>query len=83
MQMIAPADMRGRMGALIVMVSNIGGFALGPMMVGALTDYVYGAPEKVGLSVATTLAQIGPLAMGLIWIARRGFVMRVRANEVV
>jgi len=81
MQMVAPPAMRGRMAALIVLVTNLGGFALGPMLVGALTDYVYRDEMKVGLSVATAILTIGPVAALLVWRIRPSFTARVAATS--
>lgn len=76
-QMISPPEMRGRMGALIVLVTNIGGFALGPMMVGALTDYVFRDEQWVGVSIATLIVIVGSLATLIIWHVRPAFARRV------
>lgn len=73
-QMITPVAMRGRFAALVVLASNLFGYAFGPMLVGAITDYVFHDPNKVGLSIAITMATIGPIAAWLIWSARRDFV---------
>jgi MFS family permease len=76
-QMIAPPAMRGRFGALAVLASNLFGFAFGPMLVGAITDYGFGDPNKVGASVAIVLVTVCPFASWLIWTARADFVRRL------
>ena len=76
-QMIAPPAMRGRFGALCVLASNLFGFAFGPMLVGAITDYGFGDPNKVGASVAIVMIAICPFASWLIWSARGDFVRRL------
>lgn len=73
-QMVTPVEMRGRFGALAVLASNLFGYAFGPMLVGAITDYVFRDPDKVGVSVAITLVGIAPIAAWLIWSARRDFL---------
>ncbi|MBO9377237.1 MFS transporter [Sphingomonas histidinilytica] len=78
-QMIAPPAMRGRFGALVVLASNLFGFAFGPMLVGAITDYGFGDPNKVGVSVAIVLVLVCPFAAWLIWNARGDFVRRLAA----
>lgn len=73
-QMITPVQMRGRFGALAVLSSNLFGYAFGPMLVGALTDYVFQDPNKIGLSIALVAIGIAPLAAWLIWSARQDFL---------
>ena len=75
--MIAPSAMRGRFGALTLLSSNLFGFAFGPMLVGAITDYGFGDPDKVGVGVAIVLLAMGPFAAWLIWSTRRDFVRRL------
>lgn len=78
-QMISPVAMRGRFGALAVLVSNLGGLALGPMLIGALTDYLFADPDQVGSAIAVTLVVLGPAAGAMIWWARPRFLERLDA----
>lgn len=80
-QMIAPISMRGRFGALAVLISNLGGMALGPMLIGALTDYGYRDPDKVGVAIATALLVLGPAAALCISWARPAFLARLDADH--
>lgn len=73
-QMIAPLEMRGRFAALAVLASNLFGFAFGPMLVGAITDYVFGDPAMIGYAIAISLVATGPAAAWLIWSARADFL---------
>lgn len=81
-QMIAPPAMRGRFGALVVLASNLFGFAFGPMLVGAITDYGFRDPDKIGVSIAVVLVLICPFAAWLIWSARGDFVRRLGVAPV-
>lgn len=76
-QMIAPVEMRGRFAALMVLASNLCGYALGPMLIGFLTDYVFGDPMKLGWSIITCLLIAGPLAAWMVWSARGDFLRRL------
>lgn len=80
-QMIAPVPMRGRFAALAVLMSNLGGFAFGPMLVGAITDYGFGDPDQVGNSIALALIIVGPLGAALTWWARPPFMARLAVGE--
>ncbi|WP_232307527.1 MFS transporter [Sphingobium chungbukense] len=73
-QMIAPIEMRGRFAALMVLASNLCGYAFGPMLIGFLTDYVYGDPMKLGWAIITGLLTAGPLAAWMVWSARGDFL---------
>jgi len=79
MQMISPREMKGRFAALLVLSSNLMGFAFGPMVVGLLTEYVFGDPQLVGRAIAVALATLGPLSAAVIWSARRDFLKRLDA----
>jgi MFS family permease len=77
LMMVTPTEMRGRMAAVVVLCINLMGFACGPMIVGALTDFVFADPQKVGLSIALNGAVVAPLAAYSIWTARRYFTARL------
>lgn len=76
-QMIAPDAMRGRFGALAVLMANLGGLALGPMLIGALTDYVFADPAQVGTAIALSLLGLGAGAAMLIAWALPAFRLRI------
>ncbi len=80
LQIVTPAQMRGRIAALMVIVISIGGYGTGPVLVGALTDYVFRDPSDVGYSIATVIAVAGPFSTWLIWSARGRFAQRVRES---
>lgn len=76
-QMVTPPDMRGKMGALIIIVVNFIGYALGPMLVGALTDFIFTDAQKVGWSIALAILVLAPISAVAVWSARPHFVSRV------
>ena len=62
LQLTSPAHMRGLIISIYVMVINIAGLGLAPLLVALLTDVVFGDPAMVGWSlgiVCTTAAVIG------------------------
>ncbi|WP_313807662.1 MFS transporter [Sphingobium sp.] len=73
-QMIAPPEMRGRFAALMVLASNLCGYAVGPMLIGFLTDHVFGDPMKIGHAIITCLLTAGPLSAWMVWSARKDFL---------
>jgi MFS family permease len=78
-QMISPPEMRGRFAALMVLASNLCGYALGPMFIGLLTDYVFGDPMKIGHAIIACLLTAGPVSAWLVWSARAAFLRRLDA----
>lgn len=80
-QMVSPVAMRGRFAALAVLVANLCALALGPMLIGAITDYGFGDPDKLGLSIALSLVLLGPAAAAAIWWARPVFLARLDVHE--
>lgn len=70
---MTPAAMRGQSVALFTGVLNLLGAGIGPVMVGALTDYVFADPTAIGYSILiVTLGGCG-LAYLLFRSARRHF----------
>lgn len=77
-QLITPPTMRGRMAALMVAMFSLSAYAAGPILVGAITDYVLRDPDRVGYSIALLFICIGPLAAGCIWLSRARYVAYIR-----
>ena len=67
-QVMTPAHIRGRLTALFLFVFSILG-ALGPVIVGVLTDFVYQDEAKLGAALGTTLSFIFPTSLTLLWFA--------------
>ncbi len=75
-QMIAPPALRSRVGALFVFAINIVGFAIGPALVGALSQYVLGeANLGPAMRLVCTLSLVATLA--LVWAARAPLAQRM------
>ena len=60
------------------MIATIGAFAVGPMITGALTTYVFG-DAKIGPAVATTILIAGPIGTWFFWLARKHYIARIQA----
>ena len=54
--LVSPNRIRAQVVAIYLLIANILGFTLGPTSIGILTDYVYGRPELIGYSMATSPA---------------------------
>lgn len=62
-QTVTPADLRGRVSAIYLLVVALFAMSVGPGLVGVLTDYVFKDPQKIHLSLAATFAILGPIAL--------------------
>lgn len=65
--LVSPNRIRAQVVAIYLLIANILGFTLGPTSIGMLTDYVYGRPELIGYSLATSPAiffVLGALLVG-------------------
>ena len=66
-QQIAPPALRSRLAALFIFSISIIGFALGPSLVGALSEYVFGeARLGEAMRIVTTLAMLATFALLLV-----------------
>lgn len=67
MQRVTPNEMRGVVNGAYVVTTNVIGLALGPTLVAACTDYVFGDPNAVARSLGLVSMFMGPIAMLLLW----------------
>ena len=58
-QLITPNQMRARVSAVFLLLTNIFGLGLGATIVALLTDYVFGAPALVNYSLALVSLLVG------------------------
>lgn len=70
LQIVTPNELRGQMSAIYLFVVSLVGLGLGPVAVGAITDFGFGDPAKVGWSIATLVAIGGVSAIVLLNLGR-------------
>jgi hypothetical protein len=68
LQLVAPSHMRGQLAALYLCSVNFIGGGVGPMMVAAFTDFVFGDGQMLGASMAATFALVAPAGALLMWL---------------
>ncbi len=73
LQMLAPAHLRGQMGAAYLLVSSLLGAGLGPLLIGVVTEHVLGDPMQVGTSVALVVGSGGLIGALLLWTGRHAY----------
>jgi len=65
-QTVTPNRLRGQMTFLFLFIMNVIGMGVGPMIVGALNQYVFGE-DQIRLSLATIGALLGAPAIFIFW----------------
>ena len=60
--------MRGQVMAVYLLVANLIGLGLGPTVLAATTDYVFGADEAIGQAIALCGAVLCPVGALLLWL---------------
>ena len=79
--LLAPNEVRGQLIAIFLMTSTVLGQGIGPMLVGALTDFVFQDEAKLGYSLATVLLVAIPLALIAFRLALKPMQAAVAARE--
>jgi MFS family permease len=80
-QIISPSHLRGKSAAVLLMVSGLCGGTLGPSIVAFFADYVFRDPQKIGLSIAASLALLLPIAAGVCLMGLRPMRRAVLASR--
>jgi MFS family permease len=71
-QTVTPNRLRGQMTFLFLFIMNVIGMGLGPTIVGALSQYLYGEPQ-IRLSLATVALVMGVPAVYVFWRGLRPY----------
>ena len=67
--MLAPNQLRGRLLGIFLLITNIVGFGLGPAIVGALTDFLFGDEAMIGYSLAIVVTTGATVAFVMMRLA--------------
>ena len=73
LQLVTPGPVRAQVSALWMLVLNLVTAAIGPTLVGIVTDRVFGDPLAVGKSMAVINVICMPLALLLLWGGLQAF----------
>ena len=73
LQTITPVQFRGQAAALFLLVGNVLGLGVGPLLVALITDYGFADPQSVGQSLQIVLSLALPLATLVLWRVRHFF----------
>lgn len=80
LQTITPAHFRGQAGASFMLIGNILGLGLGPLLVALLTDYVFVDPALVNYSLQVFALVTMPLSGLILWRVRGYFAITDNAD---
>jgi hypothetical protein len=59
--------MRGQISALAIFIINVLGYGIGPTLIAALTDYVFGSESQLRYAMSAAAVVLAPLAALSIW----------------
>ncbi len=82
LQIVTPNEMRGQVRAAYQFIFNVVGYALGPLFVALMTDYLFGDEGDLRYSLVTSAAVLGPIAALVSWYGLKPYgrsVVRARA----
>ena len=80
LQLAIPDDLRGRTTAIQIMLVGLAGIGLAPLIVGAVTDIVFGDKQYLGHSIALTTTVAGAIAVFAMLFGRKAFSKIVSAQ---
>lgn len=81
LQLIVPGHLRGQITAVAIVCLNVIGGSVGPVSVGALTDYLFRDDQMVGYSLAIVLGIAMPAAFVLLRIALKPLRVAIIESE--
>ncbi len=73
LQEVTPNQMRGQVTAIYLFITNLFGIGLGPTLVALATDKLFGDDLALGSSISLTAVVAGPLAVALLYLARKPY----------
>lgn len=81
LQILTPASMRGRMTAIYLLVANMAGMGLGPLITGYISEHFFEGPSSLGKALAVVTAVSLVVGVGVILIARKAIIAAVHDND--
>lgn len=83
LQVATPAQLRGRVSAIYLMVTSLVGMSMGPAIVGFLTDYVFADPQRIGTALALEFATLGIIVAVLFRVGLKPMRVAVASADRV
>jgi len=73
LQLIFPNQLRGVVSAVYLLILNLGGLGLGPLLPGLFTDYLFKNKKEVGASLALSIGIASVLMLAAFLVSRRPY----------
>ncbi len=73
LQLIFPNQLRGLVSAIFLLILNLGGLSLGPLLPGVFTDYLFRNPNRIGWSLALSIEIASVLMLAIFLASRRPY----------
>ena len=80
-QLITPNEMRAQVSAIFLLITNVCGLGLGATSVALLTDFYFGAPERVNESLALMTLIVGTPALVLLTLGLKPYRIALAEAE--
>jgi MFS family permease len=80
-QLITPNEMRAQVSAIFLLITNVFGLGLGATTVALLTDYYFGAPERINESLALMTALVAIPSLVLLTLGLKPYRASLKAAE--
>jgi MFS family permease len=77
MQIVTPAELRGKITALYLFIYSVVGIALSPAIPALLTDYFFKDESLIRWSIFLPNAIFGPLSLLIIWLGVRPYAKEI------
>lgn len=81
LQITTPNEYRGQVSAVFLLVYNGIGWGLGPSVIAALSDFMLGGPQSIGLAMAITFAVLSPVTVLVFILGLKPMRRAVEAAE--
>lgn len=82
LQLLCPNRLRGRMSAFYMLVLNLIGMGMGPTVVALMTDYVFGKPQAVGMSLAIAGVSVSLISAVILRLGQPCFEAAARQQQL-
>lgn len=79
-QLMTPNRMRGQVMAVFLLVANLIGLGLGPTVLAATTDYVFGNDDAIGKAIALCGAVLCPIGALILWSGKAHIKAEIEAQ---
>jgi MFS family permease len=76
--LVTPAELRGQVTAIYLMISNLVGLSLGPLLVALATDRLFGDDLAIGFSFALLPAIVSPVALAALLALYRPYAAALK-----